>query len=317
MVSVIIPVYNAQKFLLESINSILRQTYSDIEVLVCDDKSTDGSLALATHFKDSRLTIVNNATNQGYLRTINRLLKLANGDFIAFHDADDISHSKRMELQVAFLKDNPTISLVGTNFELIDIHGNKLEKNTPMQTDPDFIKENLIKGNLFQKPSVLFRREVYDKIGGFREGFLKLKNISEDYDWLLRASENFQLSNVNGEPPLYRYRSVPSAMSKNYARIEQHIGHKVAQFLAVERQQKGVDSLMTGAFESLFEQIEIFKLPYKQDRSLFYFEKAESFMYNGLFFQSLQMALLGFLMNPWKWRNLKCVLVSLKRWLRI
>lgn len=313
-VSVVIPAYNAERFILSSVYSILNQTYDNTEILICDDASTDNSFGLLKTINDDRIVLFQNKTNQGYLRTINQLLKFTKGDFIAFQDADDISHVNRIEMQLEFLAQRPEISLVGTNFNLINQNGSVVLRNINMESTPSIIKENLIKRNLFQKPSILFKRRVYDTIDGFREGFLRLGNISEDYDWLLRASEKFELSNLNYKEPLYSYRSVSTAMSKKYTNIEQHIGAQVAQFLALERRRfDGIDSLMTGNFDNLKSQIELLKLPYYADQSLFYFEKAEALMYAGLYFQAFEMALKCFIRNPLKWRNLRCLLSTMKK----
>jgi glycosyltransferase involved in cell wall biosynthesis len=312
MVSVIIPVFNAEEFLAESLNSIINQTYKDLEIIICDDKSTDRSLETLKKNSDSRIRIIKNEINIGYLRTINKLLDQANGGFIAFHDADDVSHPDRILSQVTFLNANSDISLVGTNFNVIDSKGKVIHHKSVQHTDPIFIKQNLISGNLFQKPSVLFRREILREVGGFREEFLKLGNISEDYDWLLRISERFLLSNVNGDMPLYSYRSVVTAMSKKYESIDQHIGHKLAQFLANERRQFGTDSIINNDYTSLIIEKEKMRLPYINDRSLFYFEKAESHKYYGLTHQALVFSFKAIMIDPYKWRNIRCMLSVVK-----
>lgn len=312
MVSIIIPVFNAEFFLKKSVTSILNQTYDNLEILICDDSSTDNSLAELYKFKDQRIKIFKNKSNVGYLRTINRLFELAKGKFIAFQDADDISHPKRIEEQVRFLESRPSIALVGTNFCTIDVDGRQINQFNHQIADPSQIFDELLIGNVFQKPSILFRREIYEKIGGFREQFLHLKNISEDYDWLLRASEKFKLSNINYLEPLYSYRSVPGAMTKKYNDIEQGFGHQIAQFLAKQRRLLGTDSLESGNLVPIYQLIEELKRPYEEDVTLFYFQQAEALLYSGLYKEALMQALKAVRIEPFKYRNVKCFLSCTK-----
>lgn len=315
MVSIVIPVFNAEDYLAQSITSILSQTYPELEVLACDDKSTDNSLLILQSFNDSRLKVLTNDTNLGYLRTINKLMELASGDFIAFQDADDVSHPERIAEQINFLALNPSVGLVGTNFSTIDTKG-KIKNQFNQLTDPAEISEQIMCNNPFQKPSILFRRNIYDTIGGFREGFLKLKNISEDYDWLLRASEKFALANINGREPLYFYRSVPTAMTKLYAHVNQNFGEKIAQYLATERRLNGIDSLEKGDWKALATLTDHLSLPYLADPSRFYYEKAEALLYSGLFKQAMTNSARAIFIQPFKLRNMKSFISCVKRWVK-
>lgn len=305
-VSVIIPVFNAEDFVAGSIQSICNQSYRNLEILICDDGSTDSSVEKVGSLRDSRIRFVRNEQNIGYLRTINKLLSLTTGEYIAFHDADDLSHPRRIELQVNYLQRHPGIALVGTNFSVIDQKGALVHQHFKQLTDPKEIGEQLLERNVFQKPSILFARKVYEVAGGFREGFLRLKNISEDYDWLLRVSESFALSNMNGDEPLYQYRSVPSAMSKGYVNIEQAFGHKISQHLFLERKAGRQDSLDRQDWDFLERFIQELRVPYQQDPSLFYYEKAESLLYSGLYTEAVRNAARAFALSPWKKRNVKC-----------
>ena len=210
MISVVIPVYNAEAYIESSLKSICDQTERNLEILVCDDGSTDLSYEKILEIKDARIRVLRNKQNIGYLKTINLLFANAKGDFIAFQDADDISDKRRLEIQLTELDRNPEVSLIGSNFSIINEKGKTIRK-CEVLTDRTAIHKQLKVRNPFQKPSILFRRKIYDTIGGFREEFLKLKNISEDFDWLLRASMLFHFANVNYKRPLYHYRSVSSA----------------------------------------------------------------------------------------------------------
>ena len=113
LLTVLMPVYNAEKFLAESINSILSQTYSEFELLILDDASTDNSLKIIKTYakEDKRIKILVNKTNQGEAKCRNRLLKNSKTEFIAWMDADDISLEDRLQKQMDFLKQNPNIDV--------------------------------------------------------------------------------------------------------------------------------------------------------------------------------------------------------------
>ena len=297
MISIILPVYNAERFIEESIQSILNQTYDNFELIICNDASTDKSHSIIEAIKDERIIYVQNKSNIGYLKTINRLFALSKAELIAFQDADDISHKLRLAKQVDYLNKNDLISIVGTNFNLINLKGDIIRSRN-MIDDPDRLSEEILIRNPFQKPSILFRRKVYDKIGGFREGFLKLKNISEDYDWLLRASLFFRFGNINSPEPLYNYRSIPTAMTKDFTELSQFFGQDVAKFLFLQRKEKGIDDLDEGNYSAINAYIEELKEPFNRDPSLFFVKKTELLMYGGMSKAAILNALKAFKTKP-------------------
>ena len=103
-ISVLMPVYNGDKYLKKSINSILRQTFDDFELIIINDGSTDLSLSIIKSYQDKRIKIINNSKNIGIAYSLNKGLNKANGDYIARQDQDDISHPERFMCQVNYLK---------------------------------------------------------------------------------------------------------------------------------------------------------------------------------------------------------------------
>lgn len=122
-VSVIIPVFNAEKYLHQAIQSILFQTFTDFELIIIDDGSTDNSLTILQSFDDIRIKLIQNQGNQGISTSLNKGIDLAKGKYIARMDADDIAMPERLEKQVAFLEKNPNIDLLGSSIENIDYLG--------------------------------------------------------------------------------------------------------------------------------------------------------------------------------------------------
>ncbi|MGL5269675.1 MAG: glycosyltransferase family 2 protein, partial [Selenomonadaceae bacterium] len=114
-VSIGLPFYNDEKTLRYTIQSILLQSYTDWELILLDDGSTDGSLAIAKSIKDKRVRVVSDNENKGLAVRLNEIANLANGQYLARMDADDLMHPDRIKEQVLFLEENPEIDVVGTN----------------------------------------------------------------------------------------------------------------------------------------------------------------------------------------------------------
>jgi glycosyltransferase involved in cell wall biosynthesis len=119
LVSVLIPVYNSEKFVADSLKSIISQTYQNLEILVLDDGSTDQSIQKVKSFDDSRIQIFSHEINQGLIVTRNELIEKANGKYIAFLDSDDISYPNRIQLQVDFLEKNSDFGMLGSNVDIM------------------------------------------------------------------------------------------------------------------------------------------------------------------------------------------------------
>ena len=160
LLTVLMPVYNADKFLDESINSILSQTYSDFEMLILDDASTDNSLKIIKAYakKDKRIKVLVNQKNRGEAKCRNRLLKNSKTEFIAWMDADDISLEDRLQTQIDFLKQNSKIDAVGVQYSAFGSSGNLPANFTSHFSLSDLeIKTNFIFGYDFFFPSSLMR----------------------------------------------------------------------------------------------------------------------------------------------------------------
>ena len=200
-ISVITPVYNCEKYLTQAIDSILNQTFTDFEFIIINDGSTDGSLAIIESYcqKDSRIKLINNLENLGFVRPLNQGLKSAQGKYIARFDGDDISLPTRLEKQFTFLEDNQDIFLIGGQGIVIDEDGIELTKiSCPIQVDD--VKRTLLKNNCLIHPSIMFRnKNVF-----YREKF----KAAEDYDLYLRLlSAGYKISNLSEVLVKYRQRS--------------------------------------------------------------------------------------------------------------
>lgn len=197
IISVVMSVFNGEKFLKESIDGILNQTFSDFELIIVDDGSTDSTKSIVLGYKDDRIRLFSNSNNFGTPKALNFGMSHARGEFIARHDADDISCPERFKSQVEFLRNNPDIILVGSDAYVIDNDGTILEKkqlpNNPLKY--------LQKHNVFFHGSIMFRKKIVDEVGMYNE---ILRN-AQDYEFLVRISKyNKNLVNLN--IPLYMWR---------------------------------------------------------------------------------------------------------------
>jgi glycosyltransferase involved in cell wall biosynthesis len=190
-ISVVMPVYNAEKYLDESIQSILNQSFVDFEFIIINDGSKDNTKNIIERYKkkDKRIILINNVKNLGLQISLNKGLKVARGKYIARMDADDISLKERFNIQVNYLESNPDIYLIGGSAIVIDEGGNKLGVFLKYD-DIIRIAKKLRKVNCIIHPSIMFKntREFF-----YREKF----KTSEDYDLYLRIlTSNKKMTNL-------------------------------------------------------------------------------------------------------------------------
>lgn len=208
-ISVIMPNYNYSEFIEKSIESILIQNFTDFELLIIDDASTDNSIErIRNYLSDTRVRLIQLGENKGNYYARNIGINVALGEFIAVMDADDISDKNRFGIQYNTLK-TQEIGCVGSCGFLIDVHGNTMNKlNVP--TDPDYLKVLLLKNNFILHPSLMFNKLLLRKynITLYEE---KLK-IAADYDFVVKCS--YFTTIVNIPDRLIYYRMHDSQISK-------------------------------------------------------------------------------------------------------
>lgn len=209
-VTVLMPVFNGEDFLRAAIESILNQTFSDFELLIIDDGSTDASQSVAASYGDPRIRLEANDKNLGLIATLNRGLKLAQGEFIARMDADDISHPIRFERQIAYLDAHPEIGGCGTWFEKVTPEGTTIMR---MPQSPSLIRLFLLFDNPFLHSSMMLRRGLLEAHGlRFDADYPH----SEDYDLWVRCSTLTDMANL--PEVLVRYRDHPANISHRFSR---------------------------------------------------------------------------------------------------
>lgn len=194
LISVIIPVYNGNGYLPAAIDSILSQTYHNLEVIAIDDGSTDNSYEILQKYAkiDSRISIYRNQKNLNIAHTLNWGIKLAKGQFIARMDADDISLPHRLQKQLHFLLKNPQVVIVGGQVKTIDVAGKALGRKLFPKTDKQ-IREALYTSNPIQHPTALINRFLIPKNFSWYDPSLP---PAEDYDLFFRLAKYGQFHNL-------------------------------------------------------------------------------------------------------------------------
>ena len=201
LISVIMPLYNAERFVGESIENVLRQTVGDFELIVIDDASTDASAEIARAYaaKDNRIVLMHNELNSGAARTRNRALDAARGKFITFMDADDLCSPERFAKQLAFFERHPQTDICGSYYTMFGTRGgenDELKIQVPLTHEE--IQYQLFFGCPFGMSSVMLRSEPFKRTGiRFREC------MAEDYQWV-DLSEHLRMANIPEYLTFYR-----------------------------------------------------------------------------------------------------------------
>lgn len=208
MVSVLLPVFNAGRYLHQAIESVLEQDYGDLDVVIIDDASTDRSPEVIRQYaeRDSRIRAVFHEDNYGLADTLNEGLTLTRHLYVARMDQDDVSLPHRVRTQLEFAQKNPDLAVVGS---FVYHMGATRERDRLVRlprTDPE-IREALTTYNCMYHPTVLLKRDAMLGVGGYRREF---KN-AEDYDLWLRVSTDHRLANI--PEPLIRYRFSVNGMT--------------------------------------------------------------------------------------------------------
>lgn len=239
LISVVMPVRDGEVFLEEAIASIRAQTLRDLEILVVDDGSRDGTMAILRRHaaEDPRLRIVAQPPS-GIAVALNRGIGEATAPLIARMDADDIAKPHRLATQLEALNRHPAVAALGSAYEVIDPSG-RIRRRVQLPTSPSEISKLLETSNCIAHPTVVMRREAVTAVGGYRQAFLKC----EDYDLWLRLDEKAELLNLEESLLLYREHSGQETWWNVEQRILSELG---AKQLALRRRGGLADPIESG-----------------------------------------------------------------------
>lgn len=196
-VSVIMPTLNNGAHIKQAVGSILEQSFSNFELLIVDDGSSDGTVSQISEFTDERIRLVQRTDETGVASARNEGLRRSSGRYVAVHDGDDWSHPDRLRTQVAYLEKNPEVAVIGTGANLVDEDGTVRARRhvleSPSRADIETHTE-------FVHGSVMMRRDVLKRVGGYDEWFA----LAEDYELWLRLADEYAVRNI--DEPLYYFR---------------------------------------------------------------------------------------------------------------
>jgi glycosyltransferase involved in cell wall biosynthesis len=209
LISVIMPVYNGEKFIRETMDCILNQTYQNFEFIIVNDGSTDSTQQIINSYDDNRIVLLNLARNQGISNARNAGTDLSKGEFIALCDADDLYDPNRLQIQLDFLNSHPAVDMCSGYFIILENSKETLIKYK-QHTDQE-IKEYLFTGNCFCQASVMGKADVFKKFK-----YNSALQVSGDYDlWTRMAMGGVVFANIPCSLMKYRFHPAQTTKTKS------------------------------------------------------------------------------------------------------
>lgn len=293
-ISVIMSVYNGEKYLREAIDSILNQTFPDFEFLIVNDASTDSSLKIIQSYDDKRIRLIENDKNIGLTKSLNKAIKQSQGEYIARQDADDISLLNRFEEQLRYLEQHPEVALLGTSVYQIDERGRTLGRIIV----PAKPGRSLFKENQFNHGSTIFKREAVDRLGGYNE----LLRYSQDYELWLRMAKYYEVSNLT--QALYKLRFHEEAVSLKHV-DESALYHLLALRLARNNlDHKTLEPISNRGIKGLYDYLN------RNERALFHNLVANICVKGNDIKRARKEYKVAFRLNPFNIRNSMNLILS-------
>lgn len=186
LISVVMSVYNEENYLQEAVDSILKQTVQDFELIIVDDCSTDRTREILRGYRDPRIRVIWNEENKGLTANLNLAISLAKGQYIARMDGDDLSHPDRFEKELRYLKEHPEMKLISCRTETFG----REHLRSDIQGDPEYLRCRMLVRPVLAHPGFLVRGEVFRKLGfRYDETFRQ----AQDYDLAARLSRKYAI----------------------------------------------------------------------------------------------------------------------------
>lgn len=220
LISVIMPVFNGEEYIRESIDSVLSQKNVDLELIIVNDGSTDNTEKIIKNYGSKIKYFYQDKSNQA--AAMNRAIEIAKGKYVAYLDSDDICVNNRLKKQHDFLEKNISIGLVYSAYQNINQYGKNLEIKYP--TKPDRI--TLLYENYIPHSTVMHRKEIFSKAGNF-----DISYRNQDWDLYVRFSEHVEFALIN--EVLIKYRSHNSNTSRSYHRKLNH--YRLTRLIMLEK----------------------------------------------------------------------------------
>lgn len=243
-ISVVMSVYNAEKYLVQAIDSILNQTFTDFEFIIINDASTDTSLDIIHSYHDVRINLINKPFNKGFkgfVENLNIGLDLAKGKYIARMDADDIAREDRFQIQYDFLEKNPEIFMIGSDLNLINENNQNIGYLKSFANHQEITRKFNAENALYH-PVIFFRNETDIR---YRDKF----KACEDFDFYLQLLSNGKKFR-NITQPLLDYRILESSISRSESGFSKRLLMEISKDFFVSRMTTKMDN-----YDELDDQI--------------------------------------------------------------
>jgi len=210
LVSILMPAYNAEKYIGNSIESILNQTFKDFELIISDDASTDKTWDIIKKYKqkDGRIVVTRNAKNRYIAENRNRLIKLAKGKYIAWQDADDISDSNRIQKQYEFMEKNPKIGIVGGYLEFFD--DRRVTGIRKYAESDKELRKTIFRFSPIAQPTAMIRKKCFNELGLYNPQYPP----AEDIDMSFRIGSKYKFANIPQVTLKYRIHPLSATYTK-------------------------------------------------------------------------------------------------------
>jgi|AntDeeMetagen134_2_1112570.scaffolds.fasta_scaffold00684_5 glycosyltransferase involved in cell wall biosynthesis len=301
-VSVVMAVYNEEKYVSMAIESILEQTFSDFEFLIVDDGSTDRTSEIVDGYakSDNRVRLLTNKKNMGLPASLNKGIEAARGEYIARMDADDKSLPGRFERQVKYLDSNPETHVIGCQVRVIGANGEYFgyRRFSAGPRSPNEMKQT---GPKVAHPSVMMRRSSVISVGKYRESF----KYAQDLDLWVRMSRKFGYSFLHVlQAVLFEYRITPGKYRRN------QIGHIYASFAGDFTSD---DQLLEERLSSALKKRQVKNRPLK-NRSIYNYTAGRLLLgkeHRGKAVRRFLFAIIQWPLNPQGWYGIILLLSSL------
>lgn len=311
LISVIIPAYNVEDYIEKSVNSILGQELVNLEVLIADDCSSDSTRTIIDKLKekDERIKTFHNEKNLGVVATRNKLIKQAEGEYIATQDADDWSHPQRLKKQLALFEKFPDLGACGTQMIKTTDDAKELYRSQyPTSYEEILTKVTTVP---WQCPSLMVRRAFIVSLGGYNEFFARVGNEDVYLISILVLNHKF----LNTKDHLYYYRYNPNSLTKTYIpnNLKQQYIPRITQKLVVQYRESGSNWLEEKDMEALAVFEAELAAPYRQDPSLIYREFAGQSIYWKEYLPAVRYAWGGVRAAPQRFINYRTLFYCLRQ----
>lgn len=219
-VSIILPTHNRERYIRETIDSCLGQTYSNLELIIIDDASSDEIFQIVNSYSDKRIKYLRNETNLGLSKTLNRGFTISSGEYLTWQSDDNFYGPKAIATMVEALEKKQKIDFVYANFYVVDEKGEIIRRGKI--ASPKILDRYNCIG-----PCFLYRRIVYDRLGEFDPRFY----FAEDYEYWLRVKSQFRLQRLNKFLCYYRFHKNSLTFQHKTVEIEEQAGKASSKYL--------------------------------------------------------------------------------------